>query len=99
MSASVLKVKHFLLVSLAPIQCKYEMIVAYASLKICSWFSPNGYDHEIVGQGSWYGLERSYLLGPGSKEEGQLCHAEGASLWYAAGVVVGKAQASPARVL
>ena len=39
-SASVLEVKHFSLVSLALIQCKYEMVVAYDCKQICSWFGP-----------------------------------------------------------
>ena len=60
---------------------------------------PKGNNHKVIGQGPGYGSKRSFLLGPWGKEKGELGHAEGASLWDATGVVVGKAESSSKSVI
>ena len=70
-----------------------------STLKDLFMILPKSNNHEVVGQGPGDGSKRSDLLGPWRKEESKLGHAEGASLWDAAWVVVGEAESSSKRVV
>ena len=52
-----------------------------------------------MGQRPGVGSKSSYLLSLWGKEEGELGHAERASLWDATGVAVGKAESSSKSVV